>query len=165
MAKRPIMQDRILRGALAGVIGCVWLFAFNFFSHWILHFARTSWVESMSHLVLSHAPKGTMEFIAGTIILFMWNGFMGMLYTWLVIPERDGNYIGRAILFGLAAWFAIFVLGTFYKIPTLDKAPWQTAFSNWIAIGGWGVIVGWLTERWDDLEARRNERVPRTGKG
>ena len=57
----------------------------------------------------------------------------------------------------LSAWFLIYSLGSFYKIPTLDKAVWQTAVSNWVAVIGWGIILGWLTGRWDDLEAQERE--------
>ena len=70
-------------------------------SHSLLHFAKTTWTDSLSQLVMGHPVKSTMDFIVAVVLLFMWNGFLGAVYTRLMIPERDGSYIGRAILFGL----------------------------------------------------------------
>ena len=146
-----------MRGALAGAIGCIWIFAWNQFSYSLLHFAKTLWTDALSQLVMGHQAKNTMDFIVAVVLLFIWNGFLGGIYTRFVIPERDGSYIGRAILLGLIAWFLIFTFGTFYKIPTLYKGVWQTAVSNWVAVIGWGIILGWLTGRWDNLEAEKRE--------
>ena len=159
MLRGLLLKDRVLRGALAGIIGCLWLFAWNQASHSLLHFVKTLWTDALSQLVMGHQVKSTMNFIVAVVLLFMWNGFLGGIYTRIIIPERDGSYIGRAVLFGLIAWFFIYTFGTFYKIPTLDKGVWQTAISNWVAVIGWGIILGWLTRRWDDLEAEEKNAI------
>ena len=157
MLKGSIMRDRLIRGVLSGLIACLWIEAWNNVSYYLLHFAKVTWTQSLNQLVMGHSINSTMDFIVSHALLFFWNGFLGAIYVRSIIPERDGNYILRGIFFGLAAWFAIYSLGTLYKIPTLDVVAWQTALSNWITVTMWGIIVGWLTGRWDDLEAEKRE--------
>ena len=53
-------------------------------------------------------------------------------------------------------------MGTLYKVKYLSVLAWQTALSNCVAAAGFGIILGWLTERWDEPEARkRNAKSPR----
>lgn len=147
------MRDRLLRGGLAGVIGTIWLLPWNLFSHYILHFAKTTWLDAMANLELGHPIKNAMDYVAAIGLLLLWNGILGGIYVRFIVTKQEGNYIGRGIAFGLASWFILEAFGSFYRIPSLDKIAWQTAFSNWFGVSGFGLILGWLTKRWDEHEA------------
>jgi len=34
-------------------------------------------------------------------------------------------------------------MGTLYKVKYLSVLAWQTAFSSWVAVAGFGIILGW----------------------
>lgn len=147
------MKDRLVRGASAGAVGGVWILGWNLFSVYVLHFAKATWTDALSQLVVSHTAKSAGDWVVAIGLLFLFNAVLGALFARYVIPERDGNYVLRAIGFGLAAWFVLMSIGTLYKIPLLSKLVWQTAVSNWVAVIGWGILTGWLLGRWDDLAA------------
>lgn len=124
------MKDRLLRSALAGVIASLWILAWDSLSFYLLHFTRSTWVRGLVQLAMGHPPQDTLNYLVGIVLLFIWNGFLGAVYTRLVVPERDGSYVGRAIGFGLVAWFSLLSIGTLYRIPGLNVVTWQTALSN-----------------------------------
>lgn len=148
-----MFKDRLLRGALAGIIASLFMLAWNLFSYYILHFAKVTWLESLSQLVLGQPPKDISDFLAAFGSLIIWNGFLGGFFVSFIIPERSGSYLGRAVCFGYVIWFFLYSLGTLYKIETLHIASPVTVFSNWIAVMIYGIVLGWITKWWDTHEA------------
>lgn len=148
------MNDRLIRGGLAGVAGMLWLTPWNLFSYYILHFAKASWGDMMSQLVVGHPQRTVLDFIVGFVLMVVFNGILGVLFVRFVVPERDGNYVLRAIAYAYAAWLVLFAFGTTFRIPRLINVHPLTTISNWIAVTGWAIIMGWLTGRWDSIEAR-----------
>jgi len=148
-----LFKDRLLRGALAGIISSLFMLAWNLFSYYILHFAKVTWLESLSQLVLGQPPKDILDFLAAFGSLIIWNGFLGGFFVSFIIPERSGSYLGRAVCFGYVIWFFLYSLGTLYKIETFHIASPVTVFSNWIAVMIYGIVLGWITKWWDTHEA------------
>lgn len=150
-----MFKDRLLRGALAGIIASLCMIAWNLFSYYILHFAKHTWLESLSQLVLGQPSKDILDFIAAFGSLIIWNGFLGGIFVSFIIPQRSGSYLGRAVGFGFIIWFFLYTIGTLYKIKTLDIVASQTVFSNWISITIYGIVLGWITKWWDAHEAEK----------
>lgn len=142
------MNDRLTRGAAAGALGGLWVVGWTLVSFYVLHFARATWTDTMSRLVAGHPIRSAGDWVVAVSMVLLFDALLGALYVRFVVPERSGDYLWRAGLFGWAVWFLLMALGTFYKIPPLD---WQTALSNWVAVLGWGAVTGWLVERWDRL--------------
>ena len=149
-----MFKDRLIRGALAGIIGGLLLIGSNFFSQYLLHFAKTNWSESMSQLIMGHGVKNAMDLIVSICFECIWNSFLGVLFVRLVIPEKEGSYLGRALGLNFIAWFFLQAIGTMYHIKTIDLVQWQTVISNWIGITIFGITMAWLTKKWDKLEAK-----------
>lgn len=152
-----MFKDRLLRGALAGIIASLFMLTWNFFSRYIVHFAKQTWLESLSQLVLGHSPKDIMDFIAAFGSFIIWNGFIGAIFVRFVVPDRDGSYLGRAVGYGFIWWFFLYTIGTMYKITTLNIVASLTVFSNWISVMIFGIVLGWLSKRWDVLEAEKRK--------
>lgn len=149
-----LFKDRLLRGALAGIIASLCMIAFNFFSYYILHFAQQTWIESLSQLVLGQSPKDILDFIAAFGSFIIWNGFLGAIFVIIVVRKQGGSYLGRAVGYGLIIWFFLLTIGTLYHIETLDMVSSLTVFSNWISITIYGIVLGWITKRWDAYEQK-----------
>ena len=150
-----MFKDRLIRGAVAGVIAALYHLIWNLSSQYLFHFARVTWFESMSQVIAGHSITSTMDFIVSTGYLLIWNGFLGALFIRFVIPDRDGSYIGRAIGFSFIAWFFLQAIGTMHHVKTLDNVAWQTILSNWIDVIIFGVVLGRLTQKWDQREAKK----------
>jgi hypothetical protein len=144
-----LFEDRLLRGALAGLIGGIWLIGWNLVSKFLLYFAKMTWVESMSQLIMGHEVENAMDFIVSIGFQCIWNGFIGILFVRFVVREKEGSYLGRAIGLLFITWFLLEAIGTMYHIKTLDLVQWQTVLSNWVGITGFGIILGWLLKKWD----------------
>lgn len=43
--------------------------------------------------------------------------------------------------FAIICWFAVFVIGTMYKIQLLNKVPWQEGTSNFITTSIFGLVL------------------------
>lgn len=151
-----LIKDRLLRGALAGVLGGLVLLTWNLFSNYILHFAKKTWLEALNQLIMGHSLKEAMDYVVAFGLLCIWNAFLGAIYVRLVIPDREGSYLGRAIGFGLISWFIFYALGTMFKIQGLHEVAWQTALSNWIAIAFFGIVLGCLKLRQEKVGVGTN---------
>jgi hypothetical protein len=146
------IKDRLLRGALAGIISGILLISLNLSSLYLFHFAKTIWTETMAQLIMGHGIDNIMDFIVAVGFQCIWNGFVGVLFVRFVIPKKEGNYLGRSIGLIFMVWFFLEAIGTMYHIKTLDLVQWQTVISNWVGIIVFGIILGWLTKKWDELE-------------
>ncbi len=146
-----MFKDRMMRGALAGVIASFSILIWNLFSDYYLHFAKKTWLEALCNLVMGHSIENRIDFIIAICLLLIWNGFLGVIFVKKVIPKQDGSYIGRAITYNFIVWFILYSIGTMFKINSFHTVAWQTVISNWIGLIFYGIILGWLTKRWDEL--------------
>jgi uncharacterized membrane protein YraQ (UPF0718 family) len=145
-----ILEDRVLRGGIAGVIGQVVVDVWINLSFYVLHFSKARWVDAISSVLWGHMARTAMEWVAATFALLVIGGMVGGAFAWLVLPRPGaGNYVGRAIGTGLTFWIAATSIGTFFRIPNYTYVLWQTTFTRISAMFLWGAVVGLLMRRWD----------------
>ncbi len=145
------VNDRLKRGALAGMLALPFVIAVNLSSFHLLHFAKGRWVDSLSQLVYGHPIKNTIELLLGFFAFFIFGGMIGALFTRFVVPTPgQGDYLFRGLGWSWAVWFSTYAVGQLFNVSTLDYVAWETAVTQLLGITGWGLIVGWLTRRWDE---------------
>jgi hypothetical protein len=144
------LDDRLLRGTLAGLIAGLFIVLVNNTSYYLLHFSKALWVQMLSELSFGHAARNTIEHVLGFILFFIVAGALGYIFAWLIAPRvGEGNYPFRAVGLGLGFWLATNVLGTLYRVPMVHKMAWETAATNLVSVIGWGLIMGYIMKRWD----------------
>lgn len=144
------MRDRLIRGALAGVIAGLWIVLVNNGSFYVLHFGKALWVEPISQLMWGHPVRSPVEWVLALFIFFVLVGAMGYLYAWKIVPEPvTGNYLLRGLGYGLILYVILLSSGTYFRVPKLSYFRWETTITNLVAVTGWGLILGWLTRHWD----------------
>jgi hypothetical protein len=148
-----LTNDRLIRGALAGMISALSLLPWNLISYYLLNFAKHTWLELVFLLPMGSSPQGVMDYVASVVIFIIWNGFLGAIFVQNVMPDKEGCYIARSIGFSYICWFIFYSIGTLYRIGQLHAIEWQTALSNWIAVFIFGILLGWLTKCWDEKHA------------
>jgi hypothetical protein len=139
-----------MRGALAGAIGQIWVFAINNGSFYLLHFAKNKWLDTISNLMWGHPTRNGIEWAIALTVQWVLASLLGLVYARVVLPEPgSGNYIGRGVGMGLAAYLVLTAIGTIYRVPHAYYDVWSNVATRLIAVVGYGVIVGWLMRRWD----------------
>lgn len=163
------MRDRLIRGAVAGVVGAVLALGVSAPSYFLLHFERQYWVESVFGLVLGHEIRSLPEWLFAYFLYFLWAGWIGALFVLLTLPQPGrGDYYLRALGHAFIGWLVTYMLGTLYRVPMLQVVAWQTGVSNILTLTVWGFVLGMLTKRWDRRYAqadhpRRVKAVRRGG--
>lgn len=145
------MHDRLKRGAIAGLVALPFVIAVNLTSYHLLRFAKARWVDAITHLVYGRAATNPIELALGFFAFFVSAGGLGALYVLLVVPEPGrGDYLFRGVGWGLGTWFISYMVGGIFEVPSLHRIAWQTAITQVAGVIGWGLIIGWLTKRWDE---------------
>jgi uncharacterized membrane protein len=74
--------------------------------------------------------------------------FEGSFYTWInQWPYRRNRHESTQLYLFLLAWFIIYAVGVLFKVPILDKVPWQAAISNFITTSIFGLIFAVILNR------------------
>lgn len=144
------MRDRLLRGAVAGMLAGLFLFAVNYVSLRILQFSKARWVDAVSQLMFGHPAITRADWVMAAIAEAVLLAGLGFVFARLIIPEPGtGNYLLRGMGFALVVWLVIESLGGIFRVPHLYFRAWQTSVTNLVAVSGWGLLLGWLMRRWD----------------
>lgn len=147
-----MMQDRITRGTLAGLLAGLWIVLVNLSSYHLFHFAKARWTDMLSQLVFGRPVKTPLDFAFGLFCFFIFVGTMGAVYARLILPKPGtGSYYFRAVGWGLFVWVFTLSLGTAYRIPQMWVIAPETGLTNIVSLVGWGLLLAFIMERWDRI--------------
>lgn len=144
------MLDRIVRGGIAGMLGQVAIMAVNIPSKLLFRFSRHLWVEYTAAVFVGHPPRGLPETLMAFVVVFIFAGIVGGAFSVFMVlfPDRR-SYLLRGMGWAYTVWLITFGLGNMSKLPLFQSIDWPTAFTQFLAITAYGLVVGLLTQRWD----------------
>ncbi|MCO1602422.1 hypothetical protein [Desulfosporosinus nitroreducens] len=89
-----MFKDRLIRGAIAGIIASLCMLAWNFFSFYILLFAKQTWLESINESTcIRTVNKRQLDFIAAFGSFIILNGFLGGIYIFYLFSAHEHHTI------------------------------------------------------------------------
>lgn len=143
------LEDRFLRGFLAGVIASLIQNTVNLFSYHVLNYAKKRYLDFASEMLLGRMPETLFEAIFAQISQILFSGFLGVLFAYLLVSINTKNYLFKGWLYAIILWFFIYASGIAFKIPSLHKVAIQTAVSNFIGTTIYGLVLAETLHRLD----------------
>jgi hypothetical protein len=137
---QKMMEDRFTQGFIAGGIAGVvqvlldWLFK-------VFHFSKVILIDYSSILLYAKKPTFWWD---GTLALIAYLAFtcaIGVVFAYMIQYMSSKNYLLKGWFLAIITWFAVFAIGTMYKIPLLNKVEWQDATANFITTSIFGLLM------------------------
>lgn len=145
------MDDRVIRGGIAGSSCGVIILVADLISHYGLRLTQGAWFGALSYLILGRDPRTTGEFVLGAAGHLLFGGILGAVYARFLVPEPgSGNYVLRGAGFGLAVWFSTLASGSVFHMPRINNISWGTAAFQFSLALFWGIVFGAVMQKWDE---------------
>lgn len=137
-------MDRTTRGLLAGIIAGIAMNIWNLFDFFILKITEIRFLDWLSVLLTWDKPANIFqEIIALLLQIIVWDGFLGIVFAYLVALTTSKGIVYKSTLYGLLLWFLFKVIVNFYRVPVLSGLQsYPGALSNLMAVILWGIILG-----------------------
>jgi hypothetical protein len=143
------IDDRFTRGFIGGVIGALAQFIITLPTYY-LGITKLRWLDFANVLTHGHEPINGVESIFSELVMIVWSGGLGILFTFLIPYIENRNYRLKGILYGGFVWFAVYAVTVFAKLPILPKINTPTAIVHAAASLLWGFIMVETIKRLED---------------
>lgn len=140
------MKDKVLFGFLAGLIAHFFDTIFSLTVYY-LGMSTHRFQDFGAILSFGYRPTNGWESVFAELIVFIFSGFLGILFVYL-LPVIKLRYIFfKGWLLGVGAWFFIIVLVTMFSVQGLNIINSITVFLNFLGASIYGVALGLITKR------------------
>lgn len=105
----------------------------------------------MGIMTYGREPITLGETVVATVAVFIGLGFLGMIFSFIIIKFSSQNYLLKSWLFGVFIWFGSYAITLLFGVPELAFIPLNTTVSNFLGASIWGltlgVVLNWLDDR------------------
>lgn len=143
-------MDRTIRGLTAGIIAGTVKNLWNLGDYYFIHITDVRFLDWVSVLSTWAKPKDTFFTIFCLVVQILWDGFLGIIFAYLVGSVTSRSVVVKSMTYGLILWFIFKVIVNLYRVPYLaGTQPIPGAMSNVAAIILWGVLLGLILKKLD----------------
>lgn len=137
------MEDRTLRGFVAGVIGGVTATILGHLSY-ILGINTLRATDWTSILLYAHEPPFSIgEQLLALFILIGWCGAIGSMFAFFILRVTKRHILFKGWMLGTTPFFVIYLLTTLFRVQGTVPIPFSTALSNYITTSIFGVAMAY----------------------
>lgn len=144
------MQDRFVRGFLAGVISGIPTLIISIIAFYF-KLTTIQWAHFTSVFLYGRVFQNFTEQMFAAFTTFIFCGLLGILLAYLIPKFSSNNYYFKSLLFGISIWFFSFVVRILFKVPQLQYAPLKTTIINFIMASVWGLMLGYTLKWFDSM--------------
>lgn len=137
------MKDRTTEGFIAGVIGAFPEMVFTLTLYYVFNAIRFRYLDFASVIAFNHLPKGLFQIIVAEFGVFVFTGFLGVIFSHLIKTISSRNIILKGAFFGISIWFFVYAFITFFKVRPLFPIGFQTSILHMIGGVIWGITTAW----------------------
>ncbi|HMM20413.1 MAG TPA: hypothetical protein PKA10_06715 [Selenomonadales bacterium] len=135
------MEDRLVRGFVAGVIGGVAANLWSFLAGY-LQWTTLRYADWTAIIIFAHRPPFTAgETVWATLIQIGFSGGLGVIFAYLLLLIESRNILFRGWLYAEAVWFLIYGVTTLFQVDGSFPLPLKTVISNSIAAAIYGLVL------------------------
>ncbi|MDR3587478.1 MAG: hypothetical protein P4L59_19520 [Desulfosporosinus sp.] len=144
------LKDRFARSLVAGFFASLILYTLNIFSYYILHFSHRRYLNYAALMILGREFDNSTEFIVSSFAQICFATSLIVIFSYVILKEKRGNYLLRGLCIGIGTWFAIlsicYIIGI-HKILIMDI---DSAISFLISSSIWGILGAWSLHKLDE---------------
>ncbi len=112
-------MDRTMRGFIAGIVAGlalnIWSLPFYFLKLVNIHHIHWAGI-----LICHGLPRNTGESLVCFIIQVLWDGILGVFFSYLFKNSTSGDYIYKGLLYSFFLSFVFNSIVTLYRVPILS---------------------------------------------
>lgn len=141
--KDTFLNDRLMRGILAGTLAYIPTWIFN---HFALYFKITkiNFADFASFVIFGAPDKTNFETWFARFGTMFFLGLCGALFV-LLVPHISSRYFYfKAWFYAAGLWFLIFAITKLFKIDGFTKVDASSALSNLIGASIWGLATAFV---------------------
>lgn len=134
------MQDRYVRGALAGVIGGVAMDVWSYISA-ALDFGKIRFVDWSSVMIFGYLPVTKAEEILALVGQVIFSMLLGIVFVFMVPAISSRNLWFKGMSYAFGVWFLILIITLLFNVKHLVPIYFATALSNFIGALIYGLVL------------------------
>ena len=116
------MKDKMMAGALAGTIGAILQDIYGYLAK-VIGLTDRGFIDFARAVILYNVNGGILETILALIAHIIWDLLLGILFVYIIQGMSGSYYYLKALIYGIALWFIIQVLGTLFRLPMFFHIP------------------------------------------
>ena len=136
------MKDRWVRGSIAGIIAGIVMNVVSYISVRILNFGEDLLSDYAGEMLFGQAPEALFEASIALFAHIIWTGFIGILFSYLLLIIGSKYILYKGWLFSLILWFILYSVGILFEVPLLKMNSAATITSNIITATVYGILLG-----------------------
>lgn len=133
------LNDRFIKGLIAGVIAAIAMNIINWLTHNVFKFSEMHILDFASILIHGSKPMNLGETLFALVGQIGFAGFMGIVFAYLIKYLNRSNYLLKAIVFSLFIWFSTYAVTILFgKLKHIDIA---TSLTNLAATLVYAIVL------------------------
>lgn len=150
------MHDKFVRGYIAGLLASFVMMAINLTS-FSLGIAKVRYLDVSAIILWGDMPKSLWEVVFAQLIAMFFCGLIGITFSY-VLPKLGTDYRGlKGATYTAAFLFILYAIGTFLKVPLIEKAAPETCLSNLISSSVFGFVLDRILQ-WEEKHIARYQQ-------
>lgn len=143
------MNDRFIRGLIAGAAGGAAAVAVNLFLINIVRFGQLRFYDISGVMIFGREPERFAEKVFAEIGHLGLSATVGIILAY-VFPRMKSRYLWiKGLFFGCAVWYAVYAVMVLYKVPEVKGASLPSAIANLVSSGVFGLVTVGLLKLFD----------------
>ncbi|MEL7564346.1 MAG: hypothetical protein AAGU27_05625 [Dehalobacterium sp.] len=151
-----LLNDRLTRGFMAGLIGYIPLTIFNQ-SMYFLKISKLRYLDFASVFIYGHKCTSTLEALFSYFVTMFFTSALGIIFAFLIPTISNRNIVFKGFLFSSGSWFLIYAVTILFKISEVSNVDLLTAISNLMGAAVWGIALGYAL-LWLDKKGKQKSR-------
>lgn len=144
------MEDRFVRGFIAGIIAGVLMNIQNILFH-LLNLTQLRLLDYASIAIFGNLPRNSLEVVVSEFGELFFSGLLGIIFAYLIVALNSSYYLFKGWFFSITVWFLVFAAGIVFRIPHLVNPDTGSVLTNLIGATIYGlslpIILAWLDNR------------------
>lgn len=149
-------MDRTFRGAIAGIAGGILMDVWDLFSHYYLHFGSFRYLDWAAMMIYGEPPENIYETIVSLITQVLWAGFLGIIFSFLILKITSRGYLIKGAFYGFMVCFIIFSIPVLLRVPHLYQTGPNTQFAHVIGAVIYGITTAAVLHQLDNKQRVKN---------
>ncbi|WP_122627871.1 hypothetical protein [Lucifera butyrica] len=151
------MEDRFIRGYIAGVIGGIVMVLLDYIL-FVLGISEARYLDLVAIMIWGYVPLTVFGQSIAQVIQLGHAALVGITFAFLV-PVIDNKYLlFKGATYGAVVWFTVFAIGSLYKLSLFYLSSPTNAFSHLITSAIWGVVAAVALTRMEKYATARESR-------
>ncbi len=145
------MKDRVTAGLISGIIAGI---AMNIID-WIAVFLglyRERLLDWAAVLLYGHLPRTTMEIAFAQLCQILFAGFLGLIFSSLLLKFSSGNYLVKGWTFSILAWFSIYGISIAIRLPNFTQHEFLATVSHFISASIYGLVLAYTLNKLEKIK-------------